>query len=356
MNENKFKYAPKLKQHTPIIHFQSNESGATLRATELKPKFDRFLKKYVFNNEKEYKKFLIKDKEAFDYKVKIKPPKYSRKILYKTYLSTRERNQNDKRIGPYFGDFYGIEHSDVEIEFFSFNTELIKIIKENFEDFLIYESFGNRSNKGFGNYTLATTSKEKFEQSIRKYFILIKKEENEAPLKWILDNYQVLKSGKNRPYKKSKLMEHFLKRGIHWEKRWIKRVLKESYPDIFNDLKDEYHQDDFNFTQNETYSFVRCVLGMPKNYEFLLKSSKKDKLSVSVSCLNQNIEKFPSPIIFKVFENNIYVLLKKDIPINPIIFNQRFRFEAKYYNQTYDLGELLTPADFDIKKFLEGQL
>ena len=32
-----------LKQHTPIIHFQSEQMGATLRATELKPKFDRFL-------------------------------------------------------------------------------------------------------------------------------------------------------------------------------------------------------------------------------------------------------------------------------------------------------------------------
>lgn len=27
----------KLKQHTPIIHFQWDQKGATLRATELKP-------------------------------------------------------------------------------------------------------------------------------------------------------------------------------------------------------------------------------------------------------------------------------------------------------------------------------
>lgn len=26
-----------LKQHTPMIHFQHNESGATLRASEVKP-------------------------------------------------------------------------------------------------------------------------------------------------------------------------------------------------------------------------------------------------------------------------------------------------------------------------------
>ena len=40
---SRFKVEFTLKQHTPIIHFQSNQTGATLRATELKPKFDRFL-------------------------------------------------------------------------------------------------------------------------------------------------------------------------------------------------------------------------------------------------------------------------------------------------------------------------
>lgn len=33
----------KLRQHTPIIHFQHDQVGATLRATELKPKLDRFI-------------------------------------------------------------------------------------------------------------------------------------------------------------------------------------------------------------------------------------------------------------------------------------------------------------------------
>lgn len=32
-----------LKQHTPLIHFQHDQDGATLRASEVKPKLDRFL-------------------------------------------------------------------------------------------------------------------------------------------------------------------------------------------------------------------------------------------------------------------------------------------------------------------------
>lgn len=38
-----YKLPIKLKQHTPIIHFQHKQVGATLRATEVKPKLDRFL-------------------------------------------------------------------------------------------------------------------------------------------------------------------------------------------------------------------------------------------------------------------------------------------------------------------------
>lgn len=33
----------KLKQHTPLIHFQHNQEGATLRASEVKPKLDKFI-------------------------------------------------------------------------------------------------------------------------------------------------------------------------------------------------------------------------------------------------------------------------------------------------------------------------
>ncbi|MFK5976154.1 MAG: hypothetical protein QM493_06565 [Sulfurovum sp.] len=48
---SKFKVNFTLKQHTPIIHFQSDQMGATLRATELKPKFDKFLIKYAFGGD-----------------------------------------------------------------------------------------------------------------------------------------------------------------------------------------------------------------------------------------------------------------------------------------------------------------
>lgn len=41
--------------HAPIIHFQPDEEGTTLRASEVKPKFDRYLMKKVPNLKKRLK-------------------------------------------------------------------------------------------------------------------------------------------------------------------------------------------------------------------------------------------------------------------------------------------------------------
>ena len=35
-----------LKAHSPLIHFQYDSNGATLRATEVKPKLDRYILKH----------------------------------------------------------------------------------------------------------------------------------------------------------------------------------------------------------------------------------------------------------------------------------------------------------------------
>lgn len=36
-----------LKQQTPMLHFQYNEQGVCLRASEVKPKLDRFIIKWL---------------------------------------------------------------------------------------------------------------------------------------------------------------------------------------------------------------------------------------------------------------------------------------------------------------------
>ena len=54
-----------LKQHTPLIHFQHDQYGATLRVSEVKPKLDKFIIKKVFNDEWEKcKEYLVGYKKS----------------------------------------------------------------------------------------------------------------------------------------------------------------------------------------------------------------------------------------------------------------------------------------------------
>ena len=56
-----------LKCQSPMIHFQGEEESATLRASEVKPKLDR----YLLECEPKLKKYERKDTEALDYKMQI---------------------------------------------------------------------------------------------------------------------------------------------------------------------------------------------------------------------------------------------------------------------------------------------
>ena len=65
-----------LKQHTPLIHFQHDQEGATLRASEVKPKLDKFILTRLSKEERtkgEREGWIkVKDGKAWlDYKMRI---------------------------------------------------------------------------------------------------------------------------------------------------------------------------------------------------------------------------------------------------------------------------------------------
>lgn len=130
----------KLKQNNPLIHFQGDQSGATIRGTEFKPKLDKFLIKIAFlDNFEGYKQYLVgykvgrteddfKDKEAFNYKVRF----YNMKNL-------QSKRSQDK---------YKLKFETVQVEFFSFYKKLLDIIAKNLPEFLEKNNFGSGQSKG----------------------------------------------------------------------------------------------------------------------------------------------------------------------------------------------------------------
>lgn len=267
--------AVKLKQHTPIIHFQHYQNGALLRTSELKPKLDKFLikklnmiefktvnGKQVFNPKLIYESFFNnKEKQSLDYRMRIE---YNGDIKYDYIEQPKRENgtfkqkiKDDNTISTetrsyplFFGnmgkDFYKnhtvkkfvFAENIIMLSISSFNDDLLKIIKEHFSEFLALENFGSRQDKGFGSYYVDKTDEKYREvnESIFDYKFEINTSGVDLWTKFRNLFYQVdlfyrsLRSGinlkddrgKDKFYFKSLLFLYFKNKGIQWEKKTIK--------------------------------------------------------------------------------------------------------------------------------------
>lgn len=324
-----------LKQHSPIIHFQHDERGATLRATELKPKLDRFLL------EKEPGlpcRTHPNGDRSLDYRVKVVMNGINNKDHPKPYVKKGERGY----VAPYFAENPSIEHSqNVTVSFLSFNPKIIEAINTHFPLFLSVTNFGTRQSKGFGSYHLEKMDQRQYEklllQHTQNVFRINKPGRNPKDSLKIIDSYyRHLKSGINFPnYKKSILFEYMCdnKDGYGWEKRKI----KEKFPEvIYGD------HSPVDCTPPKEYRFIRALLGLAEHNEYYPYGPKK-KLQVKIS--SNEIDRFRSPLTFKIFDNHIYIL--PDTSYRALL-NKKFTFSLE--EKSFDL---LTPDRFDIVHFLD---
>lgn len=188
-----------LKQHTPIIHFQHNQEGATLRATEVKPKLDRFIIEKLtgktgneaftaFKANAEWKKWLVGNGEhpALDYKLhlsvktcisdpdrrslkefeKIKTDRYGNPKFKFDMVKNRKVDdygeyiyERGNGLKGYFGNMDKeterkelIVEDSINVSFNSINKELNNKIDKYFKEFIFSCNFGTRSSKGYGSF------------------------------------------------------------------------------------------------------------------------------------------------------------------------------------------------------------
>ncbi len=317
-----FKEVFVVKQHTPMVHFQSDQYGATLRATELKPKFDKFLIKYAFgDNFEEYKTFLIgydakkkesdfKGKKAFDYKIKIQQD---------TSLEDRE-----EKMILYFGNMgdnkykyakFGKEPFIVEV--FTLHADLKRIIDKSFEAFLANTNFGTRQSKGYGSFYIDDIE---FNTDLIPYTVYSFRYgfDWEEDIKLL---YQFLRQGINLPTNQSnsnktvecrnetKYTKFYCKPAIFayaksqdwtWDKKAIKSRL---YPD---DLEESSrcrpNSDILSYNGDDEY-LLRDLFGLSTEQQWDDEPIKKVHQPQQGT---KKIERFKSPITFKKHENKIY--------------------------------------------------
>lgn len=201
-------YAVELVQITPLIHFQWKEHGATLRASELKPKLDRFLLEIVHAND--FESGAVKEptdtnrKPSLDYRVTIdtvvnrprnetthgesgpsetpRPTGGQNTIPITTGRSSVSsaavviKEGRPQTLGAYFvvgeqadqAEKEGTFAGRLRIVFRSVYPKVLSAIEEWFPSFLAVTNFGFRQSKGFGSFWLAQGNEVQYKEKLKK--------------------------------------------------------------------------------------------------------------------------------------------------------------------------------------------
>jgi hypothetical protein len=358
-----------LKQHTPIIHFQHEQQGATLRATELKPKLDKFLIEKFIQEGTDYEEWLIPGQErALNYKVNINAPKSNVPFPfqipegYPLFFGNMNQESGDLK-SFIFSD-------DIRIEFKSFKNDLIKIINENISNFFLYNNFGTRQSKGFGSFTISNTNINysnfdlyfKIELnniSDRLFQRIIDPDRNH---KTIVDYtrlftqidifYKNLRSGINRKGRGG-ITNFYMKPTIFYYsmnrlgQQWDKKSIKERY--LARDLRNQNEMHDnpdiLDFDSNDSPNLLfKDLFGLSSNEQWL---SYRNAVTKS----NADIDRFKSPIFIKPIrtdDRNFIVCIKFN-RIDPDFLNKTFNINFGNQNGL----QLNTPENFHWDDFLE---
>jgi hypothetical protein len=333
---SKFKLEFTLKQHTPIIHFQSDQAGATLRATELKPKFDRFLIEAFEKEGVDYSKFLIAGQDgALDYKVKIISRQGTKGLPNKSlYFANNPIKTDEDKMKT-------LINSNIKVEFFSYKTNIIEVIKECFDEFMFVTNFGTRQSKGFGSFLRSNITDDDIKRIIRKQnnkvFLLGTYQNNEYDKAFssIDTFYKKIKMGINKPYYKSLIFRYMCsKYDIGWEKKFIKnnfpKVIHGTHSPIVCKKPDD-----------REFKYIRAVLGLAEHNEFRPNGGKRQ---IKIKSLN-GIDRFKSPITFKIFNGKIYILYNNSYKK---ILDKEFSFSLNRVSKT-----IKTPKEFNLYEFLK---
>lgn len=413
-----------LKQHTPIIHFQHDQDGATLRATEVKPKLDRFV--LVKLGDGDYEKgriearkkgWLVDDeKGALDYKLSISDKSQPNYYLPLTLNPKSNRNPNrDKKLleeiknqlnitcnliapSPFFANsdkfkfqrnsdevdtqnskladlrFALYQKDPIDIEIISTHKDLIVDIDSIKELFFFINNFGTRQSKGFGCFSVQGSSS--FETIVQQHDIskfnieaIYSKTFSTQILQNIFtdinDTWKIVKAGNSfGSYQKSDLFNYFYHQTpkVRWEKRAIKKSIKSNYGNVFDELKSQTAANRI-FSEADSidnHMYIRALLGLAENFEYGT-NDNRDKVKIDVNETNNFVDRFQSPITFKIVEGKIYLICYK---INPLLhmdensITRVFSFDLKStinrINFNGNLANLEIPGSFSVAGFLDS--
>lgn len=357
-----------LKQHTPLLHFSPLEPGATLRASEVKPKLDRYLIKKLGGGDYEAGKskvelehktwFIPKDGVyALNYQLKIIAEKKNERITIAD--GETKGNKYNLQNFPLVLSNMGGNESYEKLANFSFYNQiklvfifpscvegLSEFLNKHLAAFFCFNNFGQRSSKGFGSFSVVNDNGVVTVPAGAPYFKYsfngIIDYDSMKTLFTAIDYYwKFLKSGVN--YTKRKIKNGEIVRlpeaDEDREALYNKAILYEYLNDDYNDLggitwekrkvKTDLHleselasNDDWEIQENPNRPFfARAHLGAPGDtmqyrvatgvivtdrYGKIKEDIKNEKLRITNNH-SQELARIPSPIVFKPVINGLNI-------------------------------------------------
>lgn len=382
-----FKASFRLLQHTPLIHFQHDQIGATLRATEIKPKLDKYLIKYAFENDSsKYGSLKIGGKKgehpALDYKLFVRSSG--------PFIRNDKIPKNDRNVPMFFGNMgneylqnpKGLkQYRGASIAFSSFHTIIVDKIKEHIAAFFAQTNFGMRQSKGYGSFTI----KEDYEFPSDFYRFTLKEEDVLVVMKTIDLFYKSLRGGINGAippkrdkgfaksfYMKPMLFLYAKKDKVQWEKKTIKedffnRDLIDQQQDRKNNIniKREDQQEWPLWYIHEKKKIVRDVLGLSTQQSWRgygrgngasITKEHVDEKGVPIG-KKDAITRFKSPLFFKPVFNKkekMFTIYFRPEPIPPEEMKKYLGSHFLISNDGTPMKNALPMWDnFDLSAFLE---
>lgn len=368
----------KLVQHTPLIHFQHSEPHACLRATEVKPKLDRFLIEQLEKDDRfgddRWKKWFVGDgsQQSFDYMMRItpnseqverthsiengieraiaraehRPPNASFHEIHKNYFGNMASGNNiQDTIRETFKEslFY---KDGLTLTIRCFIPELLTLIDEHIRGFFMMHNFGTRQRKGFGSFTVDISTEPNAPKGFdlvgkycpNAYYCKLDGNVNADALLdavWVLSAF--LRSGFNRGegnYVRGFVFRYFQreKNPLANDKAFVKqKVLR----NVYNEATRGEHLHPYG--NNVRYRYVRGLLGTNENSRFCRAprgETREDRTVHNIYIHSaEGVERFPSPLLFKPIGKFVFILPQK---MPDEFFGSEFYILEKNQEEEYD--------------------
>lgn len=360
----------KLVQHTPLIHFQHSEPHACLRATEVKPKLDRFLIEQLEKDDRfgdgRWKKWFVGDgsQQSFDYMMRItpnseqvertqsieraiaraehRPPNASFHEIHKNYFGNMASGNNiQDTIRETFKEslFY---KDGLTLTIRCFIPELLTLIDEHIRGFFMMHNFGTRQRKGFGSFTVDINTQPNAPKGFdlvgkycpNAYYCKLDGNVSADALLdavWVISAF--LRSGFNRGegnYVRGFVFRYFQreKNPLANDKAFVKQQVLHN---VYNEATRGEHLHPYG--NNVRYRYVRGLLGTNENSRFCRAPNAHTPVYDIYTHSAEGIERFPSPLLFKPIGKFVFILPQK---MPDEIFGSEFYILEKNQEEKYD--------------------